>query len=402
MSTSIRPGGLALLLALAACLAPATAQETRQDAGQDAQVETDEEGRRIVRRPRPPVARGEVPAREVGPWTGELAARAGEMLVGSWRSEQPVPVQGETDEAVTVWLHAAKAPIDGLDDVVYLELHRADDAIRPYRQAFVQFYEHDGALRLRTFEPTNLRNGLEAYAGFWAIPDRFPPLSADNVIATMDIPLRSEGDGWGGETPHPYATARFGAVEMRSAIEIRPDRLVVSDRGFDADGTQVWGPPEGGITFVPEEFPLEVTVNDSGLIRLDYPADVSRYPREGDMVRWAYDAWLWETGRKFAGSNVDEVLPEYPHPPPPDQLNNAWGEAIIGAGLGSARRIVTPPELAYGTAGWTLRGVPPNAVLVFHMELVNIETPEVRQEGPAEPADGGTSDGEEQAGDGGR
>lgn len=49
----------------------------------------------------------------------------------------------------------------------------------------------------------------------------------------------------------------------------------------------------------------------------------------------------------------------------------AWEEALLGMRVGGNRRIVTPPNLAYGSSG--AGKIPPNAVLVFEMEVTDVE-----------------------------
>lgn len=47
-----------------------------------------------------------------------------------------------------------------------------------------------------------------------------------------------------------------------------------------------------------------------------------------------------------------------------------WTEGIPGMREGGIRRLVVRPELAYGKRGTV--GVPPNATLVFDIQLVNV------------------------------
>jgi FKBP-type peptidyl-prolyl cis-trans isomerase FkpA len=48
-----------------------------------------------------------------------------------------------------------------------------------------------------------------------------------------------------------------------------------------------------------------------------------------------------------------------------------WDLGLVGARVGGLRRLVIPPELAYGSRG---QGpIPPNASLVFDVELVNVQ-----------------------------
>ena len=47
---------------------------------------------------------------------------------------------------------------------------------------------------------------------------------------------------------------------------------------------------------------------------------------------------------------------------------DGWNEGIPGMRAGGARKLVVPPELGFGSAG--KRPVPPNAVLVFYLEIL--------------------------------
>ena len=50
-----------------------------------------------------------------------------------------------------------------------------------------------------------------------------------------------------------------------------------------------------------------------------------------------------------------------------------WDEGVKGMQVGGVRRLVVPAELAYGAAG--AGGViPPNATLVFEIELLELST----------------------------
>jgi FKBP-type peptidyl-prolyl cis-trans isomerase FkpA len=45
----------------------------------------------------------------------------------------------------------------------------------------------------------------------------------------------------------------------------------------------------------------------------------------------------------------------------------AWEEGLLGMRVGGRRRLVVPPSLGYGDKG--AGEIPPNAVLVFEMEM---------------------------------
>ena len=50
-----------------------------------------------------------------------------------------------------------------------------------------------------------------------------------------------------------------------------------------------------------------------------------------------------------------------------------WEEGLIGMKVGGARQLIIPPSLAYGPSGYNT--IPPNAVLVFNVQLVGLQGP---------------------------
>jgi len=52
------------------------------------------------------------------------------------------------------------------------------------------------------------------------------------------------------------------------------------------------------------------------------------------------------------------------------EVIRAWNEGVVGMRIGGRRRLVVRPGLGYGSLGSTR--VPPDATLVFEMELVDV------------------------------
>jgi FKBP-type peptidyl-prolyl cis-trans isomerase FkpA len=50
-----------------------------------------------------------------------------------------------------------------------------------------------------------------------------------------------------------------------------------------------------------------------------------------------------------------------------------FDQGVAGMRVGGLRRIVVPPELAYGAGGSNDRRIPPNATLVFEVELTSVQ-----------------------------
>jgi FKBP-type peptidyl-prolyl cis-trans isomerase len=115
---------------------------------------------------------------------------------------------------------------------------------------------------------------------------------------------------------------------------------------------------------------------DQELTIIDHTTGPGAAAKAGDMVAVHYTGWLFDPdaadskGRKFDSSR-DRGQP-FQFSLGAGQVIQGWDQGVAGMTLGGSNQtLVIPPHLGYGARG--AGGViPPNAVLVFDVELVAI------------------------------
>jgi FKBP-type peptidyl-prolyl cis-trans isomerase len=110
----------------------------------------------------------------------------------------------------------------------------------------------------------------------------------------------------------------------------------------------------------------------SGLKYTDTKLGTGEEATPGKNVTVHYTGWLYnngEKGKKF-DSSVDRGEP-FPFPLGGGQVIPGWEQGVAGMKVGGKRTLIIPPNLAYGARG--AGGViPPNATLIFDVELLKV------------------------------
>jgi len=144
----------------------------------------------------------------------------------------------------------------------------------------------------------------------------------------------------------------------------------------DADDTRASGTPDPVETEPRPEFAVALDIDldemqrsSTGLYTRDVVEGTGLAAREGHVVTVHYTGWL-PTGDKF-DSSVDRGEP-YSFQLGRRSVIAGWEEGVQGMRIGGKRILVIPPDLAYGARGRP-GAIPPNAYLVFEVELLDIQ-----------------------------
>ena len=107
----------------------------------------------------------------------------------------------------------------------------------------------------------------------------------------------------------------------------------------------------------------------SGLKYEDLDAGTGATAQSGQTAKVHYTGWL-TTGQKF-DSSKDRNDP-FEFTLGAGQVIKGWDEGVVGMKVGGKRKLTIPPALGYGARG--AGGViPPNAELIFEVELLGVK-----------------------------
>ncbi len=124
----------------------------------------------------------------------------------------------------------------------------------------------------------------------------------------------------------------------------------------------------GGNPNDPSQVNIEFTTTD-------LVAGTGAQAAAGNSVTVHYTGWLYNpAGADSKGNQFDTSLDGDPPLPVVLGVSNiipGFQQGIVGMRLGGKRRVYMPSNLAYGAQG-RLPDIPPNAALVFEIELITL------------------------------
>jgi FKBP-type peptidyl-prolyl cis-trans isomerase FkpA len=112
------------------------------------------------------------------------------------------------------------------------------------------------------------------------------------------------------------------------------------------------------------------------LVITDTKVGTGREAVAGDQVYVNYTGWLFDAkAKKQHGKQFDSSAgrPPLTFPLGAGRVIKGWDQGVAGMKVGGKRTLVIPSELAYGPRGAGNGVIPPDAKLIFDVELVSIK-----------------------------
>ena len=128
----------------------------------------------------------------------------------------------------------------------------------------------------------------------------------------------------------------------------------------------------------PEEEKAIAPMADSGITALqkqDVTVGTGAEARPGQTVRVHYTGWLYDStaadrrGTRFDSSKDGNEPFEFRLGT--REVIDGWDEGVAGMRVGGTRLLTVPPAMGYGAVG-APGSIPPNATLLFEVELLDV------------------------------
>jgi peptidylprolyl isomerase len=130
-------------------------------------------------------------------------------------------------------------------------------------------------------------------------------------------------------------------------------------------------PPVLGPATPPAVTGTTITTAD-GLQYIDIVRGTGQVAQAGEALNVQYTGWLASTRQKF-GSSYDDGSGPFQFTLGVGEVIKGWDEGVACMRVGGKHRLVIPPALADGAQGNPTGHIPPNATLIFDVELISMQ-----------------------------
>ncbi len=116
----------------------------------------------------------------------------------------------------------------------------------------------------------------------------------------------------------------------------------------------------------------DLITTDSGLQYYDISVGDGETAEEGTVVSNGFTLWYQGDEPVYVGASNNNAPLSF-EVGLGDTVFPGWEEGVVGMKVGGVRQLIIPPELGFGEAGGG--SIPPNAVLIMEIELLEVREP---------------------------
>ena len=119
--------------------------------------------------------------------------------------------------------------------------------------------------------------------------------------------------------------------------------------------------------------PTAPSTSSSPYTQTDLSVGSGATANNGNRVTVSYTGWLYDTSKPSGKGNSFDSSSSFSFALGASQVIKGWDQGVLGMRVGGQRRLIIPPELAYGSSTPDPTRLPPNATLLFDISLLSVQ-----------------------------
>src|SRR5262249_55724533 len=117
--------------------------------------------------------------------------------------------------------------------------------------------------------------------------------------------------------------------------------------------------------------PTTITTPSSPFKSVDLVVGTGALAVAGNRITVSYGGWLYDPNQTDSKGRQFDLSNAFTFTLGTGQVIKGWDQGVVGMRVGGQRRLIIPPDLAYGSQG-VGNTIPPNSTLVFDIRLISI------------------------------
>lgn len=199
------------------------------------------------------------------------------------------------------------------------------------------------------------------------------PIAILTVLAALALGLAACGSG-GEESTSNSSSSSSSAAAPATDTSTTPAQTQTGDAGAATESSTTATDTSTTATADNKDLSQKPTITagqgapPDHLVVKDIVKGDGPVAHKHDTVTIQYVGALYDNGKQF-DSSWDRGQPATF---PLDQLIPGWQKGIPGMHVGGRRELIIPPDLGYGPQGTPDGSIPPNATLIFIIDLLHV------------------------------
>src|SRR5262249_14055973 len=119
--------------------------------------------------------------------------------------------------------------------------------------------------------------------------------------------------------------------------------------------------------------PTAPSTSSGQYTQTDLVVGIGAVANNGNNLTVSYTGWLYDTSKPLGKGNQVDSSTGFAFTLGAGRVIRGWDQGVLGMRVGGQRRLLIPPELAYGPSSPDPSRIPANATLLFDITLLSVQ-----------------------------